>query len=173
MLDAEFFRTLFRYNGWANGLVLSKASEVPDTDYYATAPGLSFGSLHATLAHTLVAEIVWLARFQHDLPPEALKDARQLAANEVPTLAALKSLWAAEDTKQERFFATLRDEDVDALLAYQTQAGEPYKQPLRELLLHLLTHGTQFRAEAAVRMTALGRSPGDFDLIVWLRAGNH
>ena len=174
-MDAEFFRMLFRYNRWANALVLAKASEVPEAGYYAASPGLSFGSLHATLVHILVGELVWRARFDHGLPPEALKDARradQLAASELPTLAALKSLWAEEDAKQARFFEDLHDEDVDAPLAYKTQYGEPYEQPLRELMLHLLNHGTQFRAEACVRLTALGHSPGDIDLIVWLRAGN-
>src|SRR5690349_5848287 len=91
LMDAEFFRMLFRYNRWANALVLAKASDVSEADYRTTAPGLSFGSLHATLVHTLVAEIVWLARFQHGLPPEALKDARhadELAVTEIPTFAA-------------------------------------------------------------------------------------
>jgi uncharacterized damage-inducible protein DinB len=174
-MDAEFFRMLFRYNRWANALVLTKASEVSETDYYAPSPGLSFGSLHATLVHTLVGELVWLARFNGGLPPEALKDARRadvLASTEVPSLAALKSLWADEDAGQERFFDGLGDEDVDAPLSYQTQYGEAFEQPLSEAMLHLLNHGTQFRAEAAVRLTALGRSPGDIDLMMWLRAGN-
>src|SRR6187455_2704176 len=108
---------LFRYNRWANAHVLAKASEVSETDYYAPSPGLSFGSLHATLVHTLVGELVWLARFNGGLPPEALKDARRadvLASTEVPSLAALKSLWADEDAGQERFFDGLGDEDVDA-----------------------------------------------------------
>jgi uncharacterized damage-inducible protein DinB len=174
-MDAEFFRMLFRYNRWANALVLAKASEVAEADYYAPAPGLSFGSLHATLVHTLVAEMVWLARFHGERPPEALKDARradELAISEVPSLDVLRLMWKVEDAKQEQVFNALRDDDVAAPLAYVTQYGEPYEQPLQELMLHLLNHGTQFRAEAAVRLTQLGHSPGDLDLIVWLRAGN-
>src|SRR6188768_1527244 len=106
-MDAEFFRMLFRYNRWANALVLTKASEVSETDYYAPSPGLSFGSLHATLVHTLVGELVWLARFNGGLPPEALKDARRadvLAANEVPSLDVLRLMWRVEDAEQEQFF---------------------------------------------------------------------
>jgi uncharacterized damage-inducible protein DinB len=174
-MDAEYWRMVFRYNRWANAVVLAKASEVADADYYARVPGLSFGSLHATLVHTMVAEIVWLRRFELSLPPEELKDARradELAVSQLPSLDVLRLMWRVEDAKQERYFEALRDEDFDAPLAYRTQYGEPYEQPLRELMLHLLNHGTQFRAEAAVRLSALGFSPGDLDLIVWLRAGN-
>lgn len=39
--------------------------------------GLSFGSPHATLVHIFIGELVWLARWQGGLPPEALKDARK------------------------------------------------------------------------------------------------
>jgi uncharacterized damage-inducible protein DinB len=174
-VDAEFFRMLFRYNRWANAHVLAKASEVSEADYYAPSAGLSFGSLHATLVHTLVGELVWLARFNGEVPPEALKDARRadvLASTEVPSLDVLQLLWRDEDAKQQQFFDNLQDKDIDAPLAYRTQYGEPFEQPLREAMLHLLNHGTQFRAEASVRLTALGCSPGDIDLMMWLRAGN-
>jgi uncharacterized damage-inducible protein DinB len=174
-MDAEFFRMLFRYNRWANARVLARASEVGEADYFAPWPGLSFGSLHATLVHTLVGELVWLARFNGGLPPEALKDARRadaLAASEVPTFDVLRDMWQVEDAKQEQFFEALRDEDVDAPLSYRTQYSDAYVQPLSEAMLHLLNHGTQFRAEASVRLTALGHSPGDIDLIMWLRLGN-
>ena len=95
-MDAEYWRMVFRYNRWANAVVLAKASEVAEADYYATAAGLSFGSLHATLVHTLVAEVVWLARFEGGLPPEELKDARradELAVSQLPTLESLKAMW--------------------------------------------------------------------------------
>jgi uncharacterized damage-inducible protein DinB len=54
-------------------------------------------------------------------------------------------------------------------VSYVTQLGEPNLQPLSQLMVHVFNHGTQFRAEAAVRLTQLGLSPGDLDLIVYIR----
>ena len=171
-MDADYFRLLFDYNRWANKLILTRAAEVREEGYFAIVPGLSFGSLHATLVHILVGELVWLARWQGGLPPEALKDARKadrLAASEIPTFDSLTKLWRHEEEKQQRFFASLTDQTVHRTVVYRTQYDEPNEQPLSQLMAHFVNHGTQFRAEAAVCLTQLGLSPGDLDLIVFLR----
>lgn len=171
-MDAAYFQLLFAYNAWANDRVLSRASATSEADYFAPALGLSFGSLHATLVHILVAEIVWLARWQGGQPPEALKDARradELARTEIPTFAVVREMWHREEKKLSALLASLTNADVDRPLRYETQYGEPNAQPLGQLMAHLVNHGAQFRAEAAVRLTQLGLSPGDLDLIVYLR----
>ena len=174
-MSAEHYRLLLDYNAWANDAVLDKASLVGEADYFVTAAGLSFGSLHATLVHILVGEIVWLARWQGGRPPDALRDARQadrLAREEIPTFAHLRAMWLEEQAKTASFVAGLTDERVEAVLSYEDQYGNAWSQPLWQLMSHVVNHGTQFRAEAAVRLTQLGLSPGDLDLIVWLRRLN-
>jgi uncharacterized damage-inducible protein DinB len=169
---AEHFKTMLQYNRWANRLVLDKTALVSPEDYYASVPGLSFGSLHATLVHTLTAEIVWVARFRGELPPEQIKDARAAhvhAVEYIPSFEALSTLWQSEDEKQVQFIEALTDEQAESPLVYRTQYGEPNEQPLHEVMGHFVNHGTQFRTEAAVRLTQLGLSPGDLDLIIYLR----
>lgn len=164
---------LFDYNRWANRRVLDAAAKVPEDAYFfAAAPGLSFGNLHATLVHILVAEVVWLARWQGGVPPEALKDARiagEIAGHTIPTFEAVKALWREEETKQDVYLAGITDADIVREVSYRNQYGEANDEPLDQLMAHLINHGTQFRAEAAVRLTQLGCSPGDLDLIVYLR----
>ena len=37
--------------------------------------------------------------------------------------------------------------------------------PVWQMLVHVINHGTQHRSEAAVLLSAEGRSPGELDLI--------
>ena len=95
-MSAEFLRTILDYNSWANIRVFERAAAVTKSEYFEAAPGLSFANLHATLVHIVVAELVWLARWQGGLPAEALKDARQadrLAETEIQTFNAVETLW--------------------------------------------------------------------------------
>jgi uncharacterized damage-inducible protein DinB len=67
--------------------------------------------------------------------------------------------------------ARLTEEALAGPLDYRTTNGTATREDrLWRLLLHLVNHGTQHRAEAAVALTAFGRSPGDVDLIVYLRS---
>ena len=171
-MSLAYFRTLFHYNRWVNDRVLAAAAGVPEADYFTLVEGLSFGSLHATLVHALVTEIVWLARWRGELPPDRFKDARtsvQIAATGIPDFATLHALWTRETAEQQRFFAQLTEEQHSRPIIYRNQAGQENAQPLEELIGHLVNHGTQFRSEAAVCLTQLGHSPGDLDLIIFLR----
>ena len=172
VVDANYFRVLLDYNRWANHAIIDRVREVDEPEYYAVADGLSFGSLHATLVHILVGELVWLTRWEGGLPPERLNDARQadiLADSEIPTFQALTELWDYEEDRLRGFTLALTDEMVSSTVSYLNLSGIPNEQPLSHLITHLVNHGTQFRAEAAVRLTQLSLSPGDLDLINFLR----
>lgn len=163
-MQREAIQLLFTYNTWANERILAAAEGLSEAQYVADVPGLSHGSVRATLTHLLAAEIVWRRRCIEGVSPTTLL---QLA--DAPTFADLRRRWAAEDATLREGLSRLTDEALAAPLAYRTTRGAPMTDVRWQLLAHLVNHGTQHRAEAAVALTAFGCSPGDVDLIVYLR----
>ena len=162
-MDADYFRLLFAYNRWANERILRRARELDAREYATKMPGLSFGSIAGVLVHQLGTEVIWLGRCRGQSPTTILND------RDVPTFEALEQRWRQQDAQQATFLETLSDDQVRGSLEYRTMRGDTFVQPLGQVLAHVVNHGTQFRAEAAVALTALNHSPGDVDLIVFLR----
>jgi len=154
---------LFDYNYWANARVLSAASKLTP-DQFVAPHGLSHGSVRGALTHILAAEIVWRLRCQSGLSPAALP-----ADSDFPTLDALRARWTEEEAAMRSYLASLTDERLSQAVEYKTTKGVPFSNTLWQLLAHVVNHGTQFRAEAAVALTAEGHSPGDLDLLLYLR----
>jgi uncharacterized damage-inducible protein DinB len=164
-MRADEIRLLFAYNRWANGLIRESAARL-DAEAYLAPTSLSYGSLHGTLVHILAAEAVWRARCQALASPT-----RVLAESDVPTLAALRDAWRAEEAAMREYLDSLGDENLARVVAYRTTSGVPHENVRWQLLAHLVNHGTQHRAEAAILLTERGASPGDLDLIRFLREG--
>lgn len=155
--------TLYDYNYWANARVLGAAANVSPAQFLAPA-GLSHGSLRGTLAHILGAEWVWRMRCQAGVSPAAL-----LAEEEFTTLGALRLRWNEEERAMHAFLAGLDDAALWRSIHYTNTKGVPFETVLWQILFHVVNHGTQFRSEAAVRLTQVGHSPGDLDFIAFVR----
>jgi uncharacterized damage-inducible protein DinB len=155
---------LYDYNYWANARVLQAATKVSREQFIAPAR-LSQGSLRGALAHTLGTEVVWRLRVQEGISVSALP-----AEGDFPTLEALQTRWADEQRKMRAYLASLSDGALAAKVTYKNTKGVPFENVLWHLLVHVVNHGTQFRAEAAVALTEYGQSPGDLDLLAFVRA---
>lgn len=154
-------RLMYDYNAWANARILDAAEGVPPEQLATAALGAC--KLLDTLQHILVAEVVWRQRWQGIQPqPAQLPPAPQ-------ALAELRAQWRAEQAELDAFLAALTDADLDRPLTYLHRSGGTYTRTLWHTLLHVVNHGTQHRAEAALLLTELGRSPGDVDMTVFLQ----
>ena len=163
-MQVDAIRELFTYNAWANGRILAAAEGLTETEYTTPFPGLSHGSLRATLVHTLAAEVIWRQRCLEGFSPDRL-----LGEADAPTFDALRARWTMEEAALHAGLATLTDAALAEPFAYKNTRGAPLADTRWKVLAHVVNHGTQHRAEAAVALTALGRSPGDVDYIVYLR----
>jgi uncharacterized damage-inducible protein DinB len=155
--------TLYDYNYWANTRVLNAAARLTPDQFIAPA-GLSHGSVRGALVHILGAETVWRLRCAEGVSLSALPD-----ENDIPTVKVLREHWLDEEHMMRAYLDSLSDEALNQKVQYTTTKGVPYKNVLWNLLAHVVNHGTQFRGEAGVALTAYGHSPGDLDLLLFFR----
>lgn len=154
---------LYRYNAWANARILDAASRVTHEQFIAPA-SFPHGGLRGTLVHALFAEHLWRMRW------EGVSLSERLAQEDFPTFDSLLNRWQAEDKKLIAFAEGISDERLNDAVEYKTTKGIPMRDDaLWMAMVHLVNHGTQHRAEAAALLTDFGCSPGDIDMIVFMR----
>lgn len=162
-MDANDLRLLYAYNRWANARVLEAAQWVAPEQLFAPVQ-VSFASLMGTMAHILGTEVTWRTRLQEGISPS-----RVPGVEDFPTLDALVARWREEENKMQGFVESLQSGDLERWVEYTTTSGKPQGSTLWRALVHVVNHGTAFRAEAGVVLAGFGHSPGDLDLILYLR----
>ena len=153
-MHADDVRFLYAYDRWATERVLSVLDGLEPT-VWMRANAAGNRGLADLLVHHLGASKRW--RMQVETHGRA-SDFPDLEGEALPTIPRLRELWSAEWLAVDAWLATLTDEAVGKVVK-----GVPVSQ----LLLHAVNHATQHRAEAAALLTAMGRSPGDLDVIVF------
>jgi uncharacterized damage-inducible protein DinB len=161
-MNAAYFQVLFAYNYWATQRVLRAAEELTEAEFLAVLPG-NERSIRSLLAHVLGAEWMWCQRC-HGISPAAFP-----LETAFPTIAALRTDWQEQELKMRDYCASLSDADIERPLHYQNTRGMDYVQPLWQILVQIVNHGTQHRSEVAMLLTEMGHSPGDLDFIVYMR----
>ena len=161
-MNTKDIQLLYKYNSWANTRILNAASKVTQEQFFATASH-PHKDLRHTLTHTLFAEWLWRKRWQGQSPTSYIKP------EDFPTFSSLRDRWLEEEIEMNNFVTSLTDEKLHSIFQYKTTSGEPRENILWQVMAHVINHGTQHRSEAAAILTELGNSPGDIDLIVFLR----
>jgi len=160
-MNKQDILSLYEYNQWANAKILNAASQVTQEQFLAPA-SFPHGGLRGTLVHAMFAEWIWRSRWQGTSPTFRLKP------EEFPTVESLCAHWAEEEKQLMDFVHGISDERLNNTFDYTNTAGKPFTQILWHVMVHVVNHGTQHRAEAAALLTDFGHSPGDIDLIYFL-----
>jgi uncharacterized damage-inducible protein DinB len=164
-MNKQDIHLLYEYNRWANARILGATANISEAQFLA--PGeFPYGGLRGTLVHTLESEWIWRMRWQGS-PPNF-----RWEPEDFPTFASLKMRWLEEEILLMEFVDGLTEKRLKAEFDYISTEGNPHRRVVWEAMVHLVTHGMQHRTEAAAMLTAMGHSPGDIDLIVFLNEGS-
>lgn len=161
-MKKEEIALLYKYNTWANARILDTTSKITH-EQFAAPTSFPRGGLHGTLVHILSAECTWRKRWEDISPVPGIKP------EEVPTFESLRARWRVEEKALTDFVDSQSEESLNNRLQYKDTKGNPHENVLWQMMIHVITHGMQHRSEAAAMLTDLGHSPGDIDLIVFLR----
>jgi uncharacterized damage-inducible protein DinB len=134
-MQPDEIRLLFAYDRWATLRVLSVLDGL-DPDVWSRTNVVDERGLGGILVHHLGASQRWRHAFQDT--------------------GEFRERWDAEWAAVDVWLPTVTDGFV-----VHVHEGVPVWQ----MLVHVVNHGTQHRAEAAALLTAEGRSPGELDLI--------
>jgi uncharacterized damage-inducible protein DinB len=160
-VPADTLRLHLDYTAWATQRLLATVANLSDEDLsrdFRT----SDKTVIDTLAHVFAADRVWLGRIQ-GTPPSRFISA------EDRQLPVLQKEWPALQDRWKQWAAPLTDQDVQAKITYRDLKGNSWEQPLWQILLHVVNHGTHHRGQVSGFLRAMGHNPPALDLIAFYR----
>lgn len=154
-------RELYDYNSWANRRVMDACAPL-SAEQFTRNLGSSFPSVRDTLQHIMFAEWVWLERWQGRMPA-------RIPSDDFADLSALRARWAPIESGFFDFVRALTPGELDRTLEYRNTKGVALSNRVREILRHVVNHGTYHRGQVATMLRQLGAAPTATDLIVFYR----
>lgn len=150
---------LLAYRAWARERVLGAAQGMPSEDL--TKPVVSsFGSVRDTLVHVLSADVTWTSRLGGVSPSGHLRP------EDYPDVPALRTRWEQVDRD---LGSQVAGSDPGRMVIYRTTAGVEHRQPVWQIVQHLINHQTYHFGQISTLLRQLGASPAATDLIVFDR----
>ncbi|MBA2631960.1 MAG: DinB family protein [Chloroflexi bacterium] len=150
-MQVDEIRFLFAYDRWATRRVLAVLDGM-DSAVWTRANAVGDRGLGGILVHHLGASQRWRIGLQSRGADEGPAPERE----PLPAIDELRERWEAEWAAVDAWLPTL----TDGFIGYVFEGV-----PVWQMLVHVVNHGTQHRAEAGALLTAEGQSPGELDLI--------
>jgi uncharacterized damage-inducible protein DinB len=169
MMSSEWLRASARYNRWMNDKLYALAATLGDEARKRDC-GAFFKSIHGTLNHLLLADRVWLGRFQGVAVPEGFMGpgVRSLDQELYADFDELRRERALTDDGLSAWVAELTPERLAAPLTY-LRRGRKEELPLWWAVAHLFNHQTHHRGQVTTLLVQQGHDPGVTDLVALLR----
>jgi uncharacterized damage-inducible protein DinB len=170
MMSPEWLGACARYNRWMNDKLYALAVTLSD-EARKRDSGAFFKSIHGTFNHLLLADRVWLARFQGVVAPDGFMGPGGIRTLDQELYADFEDLRrerALTDDELTAWVAGLTEERLAAPLVYMRR-GERQESPLWGVVAHLFNHQTHHRGQITTLFTQQGRDPGSTDLVAMLR----
>ncbi|GGE55101.1 DinB family protein [Priestia taiwanensis] len=162
-------RDLYEYNVWANTQIFNKLRELP-SDVYRQEIESVFPSIASVLSHMYLADLCWFDVLSGQRFQEAMKKTWEMQEEiEAKSFEEVELLFGEMVKKYEVFLSN--SENIDKLLIVEHPLDDELLHgSVRELLSHVVNHGTYHRGNVAAMLHQLGYRSVMTDYIVYLYA---
>lgn len=154
------------YNTWANEQIFRMCLILSDYEYRKDRK-VFFGSIHNTLNHLLVVDVLWLSRFMGKAV-DYISSLDQILYHDFQSLQDARVKW---DQALVEFVQGLDQSDLEKMVSYTRMSGVKGEGSLQELLFTLLNHQTHHRGQVHAMLTQAGINNSDMpdmDLVDYL-----
>lgn len=165
----NYLDTLLQYHNWANMRLFDLLNNIP-LEEYSKNFGNSFGGIRGTAVHLYGAEFIWMSRLQGISPNSMPKEA------EFPVWPNLRETWRGWLNKIDDFREKLDTKIVYQPIEYQTISGQPFTQPVWQIVSHFVNHATYHRGQIVTMARQLEKQAGrepmpipSLDMVVFYR----
>ena len=169
-MSPEWLAASARYNRWMNDKLYALAATLDD-EARKRDTGAFFKSIHGTFNHLLVADRIWLARFNGVAAPTGFVGPggiRSLDQELYADFDALRRERVLTDDTLTTWVSELTPERLAAPLVYY-RLGQKHESPLWWAVAHVFNHHTHHRGQLTALLMQQGHDPGVTDLIAMLR----
>jgi uncharacterized damage-inducible protein DinB len=169
MMSSEWLSAAARYNRWMNDKLYAVAATLTEEARKRDC-GAFFKSIHGTLNHLLLADRVWLARFNGVTAADGFMGPgiRSLDQELYVDFAELRRERTITDEELSTWVGGLTDKRLAGPLVY-LRRGQKQEAPLWCAVAHLFNHQTHHRGQITALLTQQGHDPGVTDLFAMLR----
>jgi uncharacterized damage-inducible protein DinB len=149
------------YTAWATRRLVEAAAllspEELDRDFLT-----ADRSVLGTLVHVFAADRVWLARVQGAPFPGAPTEVER-------NLPFLQTAFPELHQRWREWASSLTPESPSLEIAYSDLKGHPWKQPLWQIVLHVVNHASHHRGQVSGFLRSMGHTPPPLDLAAYHR----
>lgn len=161
-MNIEYLRTICHYNYdmhrkvWDCIMRLTDEQFVQDVDY-------SLGSVRNQYVHVASVDNRWLGRLQGSPTPEGLKN------EDYTTREVLRARWDQIALDMRNYVDSITDRQLDEVVHYDMPHRGGMKHNSRwQMIVHVVNHGTDHRAQVLPILHRLGAPTLEQDLILYL-----
>ncbi|KXK21583.1 MAG: DinB family protein [Chloroflexi bacterium OLB15] len=161
-MTLDYLRTLYDYNYWAHNRVWGCVMALSD-EQFTRDTGFSWRSIRGQMVHVMSAEWMWFMRINGTSPQAPLSEA------DFPTREKIREEWYRVEGMVRATVEGLNPDALDEIVVYHNTKGDEYSEPLWQILLHVINHSTDHRAQILAMIYQLGGATVEQDLILYLR----